>query len=291
MHLLTVVNRNDPGLELWTHTARLAGHTPHVLWAPANAKLGHASKWFGQKFVTLDAHLQTLPANDLCVVTDGFDVALLDGPQTLTQKIQGKVRADQLLFAAELFENPDKGNPYDLSRKPFPFLNSGVYAGTCAVIRKALATALSHPDVLQLDDQRFFTQLFFSQPDLIVLDHTAEVFVCLAGFSDFQLTDRRLVVTPTQTRPSVLHFQGFYKNTLGVLPALFPQDAKVLHLARQIHRMPNAFTPIADFIADVGRPLPFGDTAPFAVGLVAILAVALATAWDMKQNACCATIQ
>jgi hypothetical protein len=284
MHLLTVVNKNNPGLELWTHTARLAGHEPRVLWAPKSSKLGHASKWFGQKFVTLDEHLATLPPDDWIVVTDGFDVVVLDGPDVLESKLRASVLPSQLLFSAEVFENPDKGNPYKTHHLRFPFLNSGAYGGTVATVREALKPALSNPDVLQLDDQRYFTQQMFANPDRFVLDHDARVFVSLAGFKDFSFANGRLVINFSKATPSVLHFQGFFKNTNGILPHLFPSDRSVAAWAHTLHRMPNAWTPLGDAIVAIGKPLPFGDKVPFLVGLLVVLCVVGAAVWDWKRR-------
>lgn len=284
MHLVTVVNKDHPGLDLWQHTARLAGHEPTVLRAPKASKIGHESKWFGQKFVTLDAHLSTLPPDDWVMVTDGFDVVVLDAPALLEKKLQSIVSPSQILFSAEVFENPDKGNPYKTRHLQFPFLNSGTYGGTVATIRKALRPALDDPDVLRLDDQRYYTQQMFLHPEMFVLDHDAHVFLCLAGFKNFSFANGRLVVGGSKTTPSVLHFQGYFKNTLGVLPHLFPSDPRVASLASQLHREPNRFTFIGDAISAVGRPLPFGDKAPFLVGLIVLLVIVGAAVWDLKRR-------
>ena len=284
MHLVTVVNKDHPGLELWEYTARLAGHEPTVLRAPKSSKLGHESKWFGQKFVTLDAHLAALPPDDWVIVTDGFDVVVLDSPAVLERKLQSSILPSQMLFSAEVFENPDQGNPYKTHHLQFPFLNSGTYGGTVATIRKALRPALDDPDVLQLDDQRYFTQQMFLHPESFVLDHDARMFVCLAGFNDFSFSNGRLVVKASKSTPSVLHFQGYFKNTRGILPRLFPSDARVAKWASALHRQPNSLTPIGDAISAIGRPLPFGDRAPFLVGLLVVLAIVGAALWDLKRR-------
>jgi hypothetical protein len=284
MHLVTVVNKDHPGLELWVHTARLAGHEPTVLRAPKSSKIGHESKWFGQKFVTLDAHLSTLPPDDLVIVTDGFDVVVLDAPGVIESKLRSSILPSQLLFSAEVFENPDQGNPYKTHHLRFPFLNSGTYGGSVAAIREALKPALDDPNVLQLDDQRYFTQQMFARPDRFVLDHDARLFVCLAGFKDFSFSNGRLVVNFSKATPSVLHFQGYFKNTRGVLPHLFPSDRNVARWASLLHRQPNALTPLGDALSAIGKPLPFGDKAPFLVGLLVVICVVGAALWDWKRR-------
>ena len=244
MHLLTVVNKQHPGLELWRQSALTVGLTPTILWAPSDSPLGHESKWFGLKFVTLDKHLETLDPDDLCLVTDGFDVVFLGNPEEDIRAMNA-----ELLFAAELYENPDQGRPYSGNHR-FKYLNSGVYAGKVKAIREALKGALENKNVLKLDDQRYFTDYYFSSGK-ITLDHEAKVFACLAGVDLFP-------------GPKVLHYQGYWKD----MRKLCEIRKDLCHLAMKIHRVPNWIKPIADKIAEIGSL-----STPFFNGLYVILLI------------------
>jgi len=258
MHLLTVVNKQHPGLDLWQRSAEKVGLVPTILWAPRNCKLGHVAKSFGQKFVTLDKHLATLPENDLCLVTDGFDVIFVGNPEEEIRKFNAP-----LLFAAEKYENPDQGLPYKGTHR-FKYLNSGVYAGTAGEIRRALKPALDLPNVLDIDDQRYFTSYYFSS-GRILLDHDARVFACLAGTDLFQ-------------GPKVLHFQGYYKNTKPLCEFV---DSELCALALKIHCVPGPLTPLWDAIRDFGKT--FSVQYAFPVGLVVVLVLLGCIIYEIKN--------
>lgn len=258
MHLLTVVNKHHVGLDLWKQSAEKAGLVPTILWAPHKSKLGHESKWFGQKFVTLDKHLSTLNPNDLCLVTDGFDVFFMGNPEEEIRKFNAP-----LLFAAEIYENPDQGRPYKGSHR-FKYLNSGVYAGRAGEIRRALKHALDSPNVLELDDQRYFTNYYFSS-GRIKLDHEGRVFACLAG-TDFFLG------------PKVYHFQGFYKETKPLCNFV---DADLCALALKLRRVPNFLTPLWDAINRLGKVVC--PEYPFPVGLLLVLALFIIIIYETNR--------
>lgn len=273
MHIVTVVNRNDPGLELWQFTAEKFNHNYKILYAPKHSKLGHdAGGWFGQKFVTLAEHLRTVHPDEICIFTDGFDVIFIQDAVTIETKIKSLIDIDkQLLFSAELYENPDQGNPYVTEGKIFPYLNSGIYAGKASLILQVLKEALDSDRVLELDDQRFYTQYMFKHPGSIVLDTDAKVFTCLAGFKDFQIINKQLYINPTKQEPGIIHFQGYFKNTLGVVPYIFPSEKKAIYLASRMHRTQNMWTPLGDILVSIGKIFPFGNRNPFLVGLVVVI--------------------
>jgi hypothetical protein len=259
MHVLTVVNKDHVGLDLWKRSAEKAGLVPTILWAPPFSKLGHESAWFGQKFVTLDKHLQNLPEDDLCLITDGFDVVFVGNPEEEIRKFGAP-----LLFAAEKYENPDQGRPYS-GNHTFKYLNSGVYAGTVKEIRRALKPALDMPNVLELDDQRYFTNYFFSS-GRIVLDHEAKVFACLAG-------------TPLFLGPKVLHFQGFYKDTKPLCQYV---DEELCSLAMKLHRVPNFLTPLWDAIKKLGSLV--SKQYSFPVGLAIVLLFSICIVYETNAR-------
>jgi hypothetical protein len=273
MHLYTVVNKEDPGLDLWRLTAEKFHYNAKVLYAPKTSKLGHSTGgWFGQKFVTLAEELKQLDPNTLCLVTDGFDVIFIQDSIKVEDKIKRAIDVNsQLLFAAEVYENPDQGNPYVIEGRFFPYLNSGVYAGKASIILKALDTVLHSEKVLELDDQRFFTQYMFQHPDQIVLDYDAKVFACLAGYDGFRIEKNTFLIPETNGEPGILHFQGYFKNTLGVIPYLFPSDERMIHLASLLHRVKNIWTPLGDALVKIGKLFPLGNRNPFLVGLVVVL--------------------
>jgi hypothetical protein len=236
--VITVCNKRCAGLDLWEKTVRAQNFTPTILGVGDTRSLGHESKQFGLKFVLLAEHLVTLDPNQLCLVTDGFDVILHNTSQLLNN-LQA-IPKDKLIFAADVYENPDQGYPYKTKHLRIPYLNSGIYVGTAKTILTVLEPVFQMRNPFDLDDQRYFVQYMFKNPDSILIDHACQLFVCMAGLKrkrDYDIRNGILHVFD-QSTPCVIHFQGFYKDTSWVKELY--TDADIQFLAQKIHRNPSA---------------------------------------------------
>jgi hypothetical protein len=259
MHLISVCNKRCPGLDLWEKTAHVNFLHPVILGLEDKRELGHDSEKFGLKFILLDQYLQTLDPSELCLVTDGFDVIFYQCTN-LHERLLTAIHPSEVLFAADVYENPDQGGPYKTKAFKAPYLNSGVYAGRAGVIRAILRNALEkkEKDILFLDDQRYFTQYMFQNPGVIRIDHACEHFACTAGLEykkDFLVHESKLQVF--SNFPCVLHFQGFYKDTRIIDDLQF--DSEIKTLGRKLLRRPSPWgKAIGDFFVQVGSyfPLP-----------------------------------
>ena len=284
MKTCTVVNKTDhPGLKLWQLTGELLGHEVQVLLAPSDRPLGHESKQFGQKFLVLQSFLETLSDDETLLVTDGFDVVFLQPPYVIEQRALEMLKTSgaDILFAGELYENPDQHQPYRTHQKPFPFLNSGVYFGSVKSIKLLLQPVIASSSAESVDDQRYMTQQYFEQREgcKIEIDHDAKLFACLAGtaVNDFSLKSRSASFLAAETELGVLHFQGYFKNVLPFLDKVWARDTEFirrggLSLAHRLHRMPHPLTPVFDMALEVGRSLPWGEEKPFlALGAFLVL--------------------
>ena len=274
--MITVCNKRTLGLDLWEDTVRAQGLTPTILGVGDPRNLGHESLQFGLKFVLLAAHLRTLDPNALCLVTDGFDVVFhhcAELHSTLEQI------TEQLVFAGDVYENPDQGYPYVSKHLRIPYLNSGVYAGRARTILQVLEPALALPNPLDLDDQRYFVQYMFAHPGTIHIDHMCKVFVCMAGLEekrDYEVKDGRLLVFG-QSRPSVIHFQGYYKDT-SIVKLLYPDNARIIALAQSLYRNPGACQrELGDKIRALGKALPVPTSHANTAGAVLVVIVVLLT--------------
>ena len=257
MHLITVCNKRCAGLDLWEKTARLNSLVPIILGLDDKRQLGHESQKFGLKFILLANYLQTLPPQDLCLITDGFDV-IFHKADTLGDRLMKSLPSHQLLFAADVYENPDQGFPYKTAFLKAPYLNSGVYAGTASTILAVLRQALekSESETLSLDDQRYFTEYMFQNPGVIIIDHACHFFACTAGLEyqkDFYVMDDKLIVLGGM--PSVLHFQGFSKDT-RIIEQLY-NDSEIRRLGKMIMRMPPKWKKaLGDSLVSLGALVP-----------------------------------
>lgn len=236
--VITVCNKRTPGLDLWEKTLRAQNFTPTILGLGNSRALGHQNGEFGLKFVLLAEHLRTLAPEQLCLVTDGFDV-IFHNTKNLVENLRSLPK-EKLLFAADVYENPDQGYPYKTKHLRIPYLNSGIYAGTAETILKVLTPALLLPNPYAVDDQRYFVQYMFKNPHEILIDHGCQLFVCMAGLErkrDFEIKNSVLHVFD-QATPSVIHFQGFYKDTSWIKEIYL--DVKIQALAQKLYRNPNA---------------------------------------------------
>jgi hypothetical protein len=193
-----------------------------------------------------------------------------------------------VLFAAELFESPeaDRGtNPYTTLEKWFPYLNSGCYAGTAYALYNALAQyrAMNERDQIKIDDQRYFTQVYFQRPNLIQLDHDAQVFACLNDVPvvDALPTYDGQVKLKNGSTPGILHFQGMHKNVVPYTDVLFRDDAHLRALGAAIHRYHARWVrTFGDSLVALGKKIPAVRDKflvnDFVLGLVSLL-VAIAS--------------
>jgi len=263
MKLITVCNKRCPGLELWETTAKLQNLTPIILGLEDHRPLGHESQHFGLKFILLAKYLSTVSPSEMCLVTDGFDV-IFYGCDGIEQRLESAVQPNQILFAGDVYENPDQGNPYQTKHYRVPYLNSGVYAGRASTILAALQNALQKKegDTLALDDQRYFTEYMFANPGSILIDHSCEHFACTAGLEykkDFYVIQSPLATPQLRVlskTPCVLHFQGFHKDT-RILNDLYAGNAHVKYLGKKILRLPSKWgKAVGDFLVKIGSYFP-----------------------------------
>jgi len=263
MKLITVCNKRCPGLDLWETTANLQNLTPVILGLDDHRPLGHDTQKFGLKFILLANYLSTLSPSEMCLVTDGFDVIFYDCDH-IEQRLEKAIHPHQILFAGDVYENPDQGLPYRTQHFRVPYLNSGVYAGRANTILTALKNALQKQegDTLALDDQRYFTEYMFGNPGSIVIDHACEHFACTAGLEykkDFYVLQSSLSKPHLKVfsqSPCVLHFQGFYKDT-RILNELYQDNLIVKNLGKKILRLPSKWgKAVGDSLVQLGSYFP-----------------------------------
>jgi hypothetical protein len=263
MKLITVCNKRCPGLDLWELTAKLQNITPVILGLNDNRPLGHESQNFGLKFILLAEYLSTLSPSEVCLVTDGFDV-IFYGCEEIEQRLEKAILPNQILFAADVYENPDQGLPYQTQHYRVPYLNSGVYAGRARTILAALQSALQKQegDTLALDDQRYYTEYMFSNPGSIVIDHMCEHFACTAGLEykkDFYVIQSPLGNPKLKVfshSPCVLHFQGFHKDT-RIVNELYINNTTVKNLGKKLLRLPSKWgKAFGDSLVQLGSYFP-----------------------------------
>jgi hypothetical protein len=208
-----------------------------VLGLGNKTPIGHSTGGFGLKLQLLKQELELLPPETTILFTDAYDVIIqqsLDPLEEWCEKNPTKV-----LFAAETSKWPldvEELYPSPL-HFPYPYLNSGVFAGKANVILSLLRVPFTNTT----DDQGYYTRQFLSG-STIVLDHDARYFQCMVGLKKEQvrISENVFDIThecakPFATRPLILHLNNGTTRakyfSLVIRTVLGPQYT---YLARQI---------------------------------------------------------
>jgi hypothetical protein len=181
---LTVTNKSHPGLDALLISSKRFSIKSRVLGMGSSIPIGHQTGGFGLKLKLLKQELELLPPDQLVLFTDAYDVIVqhsLDSLESWLHANTGKV-----LFAAERSKWPldmeDLFYPSPL-QFPYPYLNSGLFAGTAS----SILSLLQVPFTNTTDDQGYYSRQFLTGTSCIVLDHRAEYFQCMEGLQKNQL--------------------------------------------------------------------------------------------------------
>lgn len=185
---LTVADKPHQGLDILLESARRCNVQTRVLGLGSQEPVGHG-KGFGFKLRLVKKELSLLPPLQIVMFTDAYDVLFHNSPS-----MQGLIdyfnsNPSTVLFAAEKAKWPDKDEFYPVPlQNPFPYLNSGVYAGRAI----DLLELLQEPFDTTTDDQRYFVKQYISQKGRVklLLDHTAKYFACFYGVQHSQVVPR-----------------------------------------------------------------------------------------------------
>jgi|TARA_R110000823_G_scaffold78546_1_gene178937 hypothetical protein len=133
----------------------------------------------GHKVNLLRNHLKTLPAHDVVLFTDAYDVLYNHGIREITARYLGF--NTKVLFSAEADIWPDASlaesfetHPANLGTK-YQYLNSGTFIGQVGELRKILDDSEVSDDG---DDQLFYQKIFLSGKYDIKLDYEGYLFQC-----------------------------------------------------------------------------------------------------------------
>jgi hypothetical protein len=102
----------------------------------------------------------------------------------------------------------------DTKNEPFPYLNSGGYVGKVGTL-KQIYSNYNDDDI---DDQRFWTDMYFKNRDKIVLDTKAVIFLSMHDVKqeDFQFDNEKFTYKETGTNPILVHGNGTSKVLLDI---------------------------------------------------------------------------
>ena len=216
IHYITVSTKETPDLQRLVKSAKKYGWNLEVLGLELNTtNLGHSNNAkFGMKLRYPKTYIKDKNPEDIIVFSDAWDVVVSNTPELLLEKY-ATFKKD-IVFSAENVCWPDgsREKEYDTQNEAFPYLNSGGYVGRLGTIRELLENYKDD----EIDDQRFWTNMYFKHRDKIVLDTKAEIFLSMHDVnpSDFQFTDGIFTYKETNTTPVLVHGNGTSKGLLEI---------------------------------------------------------------------------
>ncbi|WP_417769775.1 glycosyltransferase domain-containing protein [Stappia sp.] len=231
LRFVTLASHEGAGLVRYRASLARFGITPDIVWT-GKPYPGHLAA-----MRLLGAHLSALPAEDIVVFTDGFDVVLIRDPAELLAAYR-VFDADIVLSAEPGFTWKLPGRFAASRRYPkgegrsgmYRYLNSGGYVGKAGALAAMLAD-LDYATGVDCD-QTLFNKWFLENPGRAALDHDLEIFAssaCQSGLERklYRCDGAQLVNTRTGGRPFFFHFPAenrlCTKHVLDMLPFELPR--------------------------------------------------------------------
>jgi hypothetical protein len=213
---ITIATKPHPVLDKIKERVEKNGETIHILGGQENRQIGwEGQQNFGVKLREVSDFLKTdtLKSDDIILFTDAYDVVYSGTQREIIERFEKMNKP--IIFGAEKYCNPDpdREENYKFKDTEFPYLNSGMFIGRVWALRKCI---LDYQYNDNDDDQRFWTTMFFENPDLIGLDYINELFLNTVGMHErfFFLDKDDLIATYKVSNPMFVHVNGPYKKEL-----------------------------------------------------------------------------
>lgn len=207
--------------------------------------LGWGERWLGsgEKLISICRYIEDLPADEIILSVDPFDVVFMAGQEEITSRFREmdvpflcgalKLRAFNARIYRHEFNRTGEKTPETATA--YRFLNAGTWISTAGYALKILKPELESGKIGPCDiDQEILTGLYIKNNSGISIDWKCKIFHNLLfrhfisrqpELSDIQFKDRRIWNKNTETWPSILHASGNtrmsrFVSELGYDPSL-----------------------------------------------------------------------
>ena len=165
----------------------------------------HTKQWKNNMKLTYYLeYLKTLPPKEVVLLTDGFDVILIDSHEKiLTNFLKFSV---DILVSAESGKWPHHVKEYGNKSLTFPYLNSGAIIGYADAIIRTISRGYDKKE----DDQYSWTLWYLNPTNetTMVLDHQNEIFISMWKVKSTDIQENPFKHLQTTGYPQVVHFNG-----------------------------------------------------------------------------------
>jgi hypothetical protein len=216
LYYITIATKPHKVLDKIISTVKKNKETIEVLGLSENRLIGwEGHQNFGVKLRELYNFINrpTLSDNDIVLFTDAYDVAYVgDQKEILTRY---KTFKKPIVFGAETGCHPDPNRASEYKQKDteFPYLNSGMIIGRVGPLRQCMK-GYQYDD--RHDDQRFWTQAFFDNQNLIELDHDNLLFLNTSDIEMEEFDWNKKTVWYKRRNPQFVHVNGPDKTLINI---------------------------------------------------------------------------
>lgn len=221
--MLTVIaygTEKQAYFELFMESCRRFGIDPVIL--------GWGDRWIGsgEKLISICKFISDLPADEIILSVDPFDVIFLAGPGEIERKF--RVMNTPFLSGAlkiNAFNARVYNHEFNRTREPTPvtpsaynFLNAGTWISTAGFARRLFQVLIDDNRLVPSDiDQEILTALYIQDSSRVDIDWRCSIFQNLLfkdfvrrqpDLSDIHFLEGRIHNTATGTWPSLLHASG-----------------------------------------------------------------------------------
>jgi|GEM_PF-1186096 hypothetical protein len=190
--------------------------------------LGQNEKWagYGRRLIAIRDYIKNLPAKELVIIVDAFDVIFLCGIDEIEYKFN-KLSSSFLCGAISLGKPAGRIYNYEFNRtgKKVPitptnynFLNSGTWISHASYAQYLIDELIQEYHMTEKSlDQQLLTDIYVQNLFNVDIDWRCEIFYNLhfknfvtrkANFKDLKFYDTRVMNTASGTRPCIIHASG-----------------------------------------------------------------------------------
>ena len=209
--------------------------------------LGWDEKWvgFGRKMMLIRDYIKNLPAKEIVIVVDPFDVIFLSGLDEIEYKFNkmssqflcGALSLGKLSGTVYNFEFNKTGKKMPATPTKYNYMNTGTWishAGYAEYIINELIDKYQMKD--ESMDQRILTGIYVHNLYNVDIDWRCEIFHNLLfkdfvtrrpDLKDLRFYDSRVVNTASGTRPCIIHASGNTSMRELALRLGYEQDVMV----------------------------------------------------------------
>ena len=236
LQVVTVIT--DESNENYQKLKRVAElHGIPVVGLVSSERIGHGFG-FGMKLKMLSDYIQALPDNKLIVFVDGYDVLITapNASEIERRYLQLTRGSGKALFSAEMTCWPDAhlSTSYPKCKSEYKYLNAGTLMAPVKTFKRIFELCpipTDKAELLALDDQRYYTKFYLTDvgKDHILLDHSNEIFNCMAGGTHhlhFDPDGNKWFNKSTGTYPIIYHANGSAQIKDFLYQKIYPTQDK-----------------------------------------------------------------